>query len=235
MAPVAVLACEKDCMDGVTQRWIDNYALPIQTLLTNIGNQINQLVPPTAQPPTVTYFLQPVQATYNSEISSALETAIFPSYFHGKCQLPPDFTINPPGCPNPNCPVVCGTPGSLVHFYGKLRYIAYNTTLHMLENLVKPGSETYKEIEQTVLEHTTNPPPRMFKRFIPRGSLIGNDYSKFLKNRRSADVKSQLQVILKSLGPQLEKMCGGNGDGTTNGLPDCSWEQATKAYILTFP
>ena len=71
-----------------------------------------------------------------------METAIFPSYFHGKCQV---NGVNPPGCPNPDCPVVCGTPGSLVHFFPTLRGIAYNQTRKRLDDLAKKHIEHVQE------------------------------------------------------------------------------------------
>lgn len=77
-----------------------------------------------------------------------METAIFPHYFHGKCAR---NGVDPPGCPNPDCPVVCGTPGSMVHFFPTLRFIAYNETRTRLEAAVAPGSDAYQQIEQNVL------------------------------------------------------------------------------------
>ena len=47
--------------------------------------------------------LRPVTDAYKSDAYNGMETAIFPSYFHGKCQ---QDGVDPPGCPNPDCPVV---------------------------------------------------------------------------------------------------------------------------------
>lgn len=77
-----------------------------------------------------------------------METAIFPGYFHGKCARD---GADPPGCPNPDCPVVCGTPGSMVHFFPMLRFIAYNETRARIEAAAAPGSNSYQQIEQNVL------------------------------------------------------------------------------------
>ena len=84
-----------------------------------------------------------------------MEAAIFPHYFHGKCL---DAAGNEPaGCPNPDCPIVCGTPGSLVHFFPKLRYIAFNQTYHLLKTLSTPGTPTYAAVEKAVLAASDSP------------------------------------------------------------------------------
>jgi hypothetical protein len=33
----------------------------------------------------------------------------------------------------------------------------------------------------------------------------------------------------------LTVACGGSASGKQNGLPNCSWEDPFKQYILTFP
>ena len=72
----------------------------------------------------------------------------------------------PKGCPNPDCPVVCGTPGSLVHFYPKLRYIVFNNTRHVLETLVNPKSYVFtqemKNIQSLVDAGTASVQKRRF-------------------------------------------------------------------------
>ena len=175
--------------------------------------------------------LRPVTDAYKSDAYNGMETAIFPSYFHGKCQ---QDGVDPPGCPNPDCPVVCGTPGSLVHFYGKLRYIAYNQTRHLLDTLTTPGSKTYDELERKVLDaadaHTkTRRMIRIYQRASPYGTVP------LLLTKRDEDLKNQLRHIVDGIGPMLLDVCGGLDDGETNGLPDCSWEGPMKDYILSFP
>ena len=90
-----------------------------------------------------------------------MEAAIFPHYFHGKCL--DSSGQEPAGCPNPDCPIVCGTPGSLVHFFPKLRYIAFNQTYHLLQALATPGSPTYAAVERSVLDASSQGAP------IPQG------------------------------------------------------------------
>lgn len=172
--------------------------------------------------------LAPLVTSYTTKAYSGMELAIFPSYFHGKCLV---NGVEPDGCPNPDCPVVCGTPGSLVHFYGKLRYIAFNQTRHVLKELATPGSNTYQQIEQNVLQANskTRRSIRLYARSGPYGTVP------MLLTRREEDVKAQLRSVMKNVGPWLEEICGASGDGEMNGLAYCSWEQAMKNYILTFP
>ena len=172
-------------------------------------------------------YLSPITKAYQSDAYNGMETAIFPSYFHGKCQ---QDGIDPPGCPNPDCPVVCGTPGSLVHFYGKLRYIAFNQTRHLLDALTTPGSDAYNQVEQNIFDAAKSRRMiRIYERTSPYGTVP------LFLTKREDDMKSQLKKIMDSIGPMLLSTCGGLDDGETNGLPDCSWEQAMKEYILTFP
>ncbi|KAM5537576.1 hypothetical protein V8D89_008654, partial [Ganoderma adspersum] len=117
-------------------------------------------------------YLEPIQAAYRTQAYQNMETGIFPSYFHGKCL---DGNGNEPaGCPNPDCPVVCGTPGSMVHFYPILRFIAFNQTYHLLERLSVPGSPSYNRVEALVLQASQSPPPderrrrRAFSRVFSR-------------------------------------------------------------------
>ena len=106
-------------------------------------------------------YLQPIISAYNSSSYDDMERAIFPSYFHGKCQR---NGVDPPGCPNPDCPVVCGTPGSLVHFFPALRSIAFNRTRDALEQLCSPGHEAYAQAEHSVIQAAATPYRRGDKR-----------------------------------------------------------------------
>lgn len=116
--------------------------------------------------PSTTYdYLSPVLSAYNKQAYQRMETAIFPRYFHGKCQ---QNGVDPPGCPNPDCPVVCGTPGSMVHFYAELREIAFNETRDALATLAAPGSDAYQQVEQAVVQEAQTHSRRM-SRIYPRG------------------------------------------------------------------
>lgn len=111
-------------------------------------------------------------SAYHKMAYQSLETAIFPDFFHGKC-LDADDKV-PPNCPNPDCPIVCGTPGSLVHFYSKLRWIVFNETYHTLEKLSTPGTDAYQQVEQSVLAAadggaSNDYPRRSYSRVFARG------------------------------------------------------------------
>ena len=102
-------------------------------------------------------YLEPIQAAYRTQAYQNMETGMFPSYFHGKCL--DGNGQEPAGCPDPDCPVVCGTSGSMVHFYPTLRFIAFNQTYHLLERVSSPGSPSYNRVETLVLQASQSPPP----------------------------------------------------------------------------
>ena len=163
------------------------------------------------------------------------------------------------GCPNPDCPVVCGTPGSLVHFYSTLRYIAYNDTRNLLEKLVAPNSETSKMM-QVIFEDAKESYSRFSRRwpdydpiYTEAGleyhrqnsshshstkPLVRDDVAANLRRKNMKRVSTasdpELQDVLDEIGTLLLDMCGGNAVSSGGGLPKCSWEEAMKSYILTF-
>lgn len=234
-APVAVFACEGECIIGITNAFLGNYSTPIHAVLDEIvswfslvlysitnrrpqANQISTKITHSRPTPPLKY-LTPLIDAYNKAAYSALETAIFPSYFHGKCQSA-DGT-EPEGCPNPDCPVVCGTPGSLVHFYGKLKSIAYEETSKMLVTLASPGSESYKAVEKAVVADMD--PGAYRRRTVGRYGRAGVPIT-----RRADGAQAGLKGIMKEMAPLLEKVCGENQVA-------CSWEEIMKSYILSFP
>ena len=114
------------------------------------AQQISNLIPGHPSVDTAMTYLEPIQAAYRTQAYQNMETGIFPSYFHGKCL--DKNGQEPAGCPKPDCPVVCGTPGSMVHFYPRLRFIAFNQTYHLFERLSAQGSPSYNRVETLVLE-----------------------------------------------------------------------------------
>ncbi|TFK48965.1 hypothetical protein OE88DRAFT_1663258 [Heliocybe sulcata] len=222
-------------MEGVTHAWLGNYTSPVLTVLREMSDRISgDIIPPERRPSDSLTLLQPLIAAYDDQSFEDMKTAIFPSFFHGKCQ---QDGVDPPGCPNPDCPVVCGTPGSMVHFYSKLRFIVYNQTRHILEQLAKPGSKTYQQVERTVLERSSN--SRRTLRYMRRDILSTFDTERLEElssfTTRTTDAQTNLKNILGEAGPLLEQACGGTGTGVTNGLPDCSWEGPMKEFILSYP
>ncbi|KAI0370597.1 hypothetical protein BV20DRAFT_944003 [Pilatotrama ljubarskyi] len=232
--PVTVKACEGDCIVGITNAFIGNYTDPIHTVMTSIAQQISDMLPGHPGVETAMRYVQPLLSTYQQRAYHGMENAIFPSYFHGKCL--DSQGVEPDGCPNPDCPIVCGTPGSLVHFYPKLRFMAYNQTYHLLQELATPGTDTYKQVEQAVMDAAASSPgdrrrgySRIYSRELTDATLV----PVFLK--RAQDVQAGLRSIMAQIHGLLGDACGANGVEETNGLPKCNWEAEMKAYILSFP
>jgi hypothetical protein len=169
-----------------------------------------------------------------------MEHAIFPSYFHGKCQNP-HTGIDPPGCPNPDCPVVCGTPGSLVHFFPVLREIAFNRTRDALVALTSPDSDAYARVEKLVLSDALGHGPRSVRMHMYPRARYPPDISPFSPRATRATtregVQDALRDVLAEVAPLLGRACGMDGDvrGQASSFSKCSWEKKMKEYILTFP
>lgn len=255
-------ACEGECIVGITKAIIGNYSDPIYNVLHQLAGEISEkLLPPSARPNDPITFVEPLFTAFANSSYDSMETAIFPSYFHGKCQRFSKDGQDPPGCPNPDCPVVCGTPGSLVHFYSTLRLIAFNDTRSLLESFVKQGSHPYNQIEQLVKQAQSKHARSVKAKGIERAHGNGDEnklgyapdfgyththsiYARGLGSMTSrhnhlriaarAESISGLETILAPVGKLLGAACGPIGDGASD-LPNCSWETAMKAYILSFP
>jgi hypothetical protein len=228
------------------------YILMIFTLICQFSKarQVSeQLVPPHARKSPPISYLHPLTEAYSKKSYDSLRTAIFPGYFHGKCQVD---GVNPKGCPNPDCPVVCGTPGSLVHFYGKLRQIAFNETREMLRELSKPEGSVFKQILKGVKadEKRKARKPRMIRVYgrIPgdgtpdatsKQAAPGSVRKYRLKQRdddnQTDDSSAILKKILDQIPRRLEEECGGTGKDGLDGLGRCSWEEPMKEFILSYP
>ncbi|RDB27950.1 hypothetical protein Hypma_002291 [Hypsizygus marmoreus] len=233
--PGVVTACEGECIVGITKAFESNYTYSVNVVMRQVADDIAAKMIPNRQyfvPPIS--MVEPIISEYKKSAYSLLETAIFPGYFHGKCQRrnpknPDGPLVNPPGCPNPDCPVVCGTPGSLVHFYSKLRFIAYNTTEHRLQALATPGTKAFGAVMKAVMreKELSGGTPTM------RRSFWG---SRLPKQRRDTQKdRDTLKNILRRIPSKLEAVCGGIRSESTKGLPNCSWEKQMKEFILSFP
>ncbi|KAF9459999.1 hypothetical protein BDZ94DRAFT_1266854 [Collybia nuda] len=109
---------------GTANAFITHYTVTVHTVLLHITNDI----------------------IAEKKVNSHLETDILSPRFHGKCakkdpEHPNAPPVDPPGCPNPGRSVVCGAPGPPVHFYSKLRYIAFNSTRKVLKGCTERGEE----------------------------------------------------------------------------------------------
>lgn len=235
--PLAVLACEGECIVNITKEYLTLYSAPIRNAFQDLvctlprscppcgssrcpfqAYQIDAKIVPSAnrrQDP-ISYFA-PVFHAFDKVSYNGLEHAIFPSYFHGKC-LYPDGTV-PNGCPNPDCPVVCGTPGSMVHFYPDLRRIVFDQISGQLANITSPGTRAYQQVQKAVLFDAQRTQRRLSR--ITRSAKP--------RTRGTAALEKQLGVIMKRFPSVMRSVCGGSG------LSKCSWETSMKKYILQFP
>jgi len=70
-------------------------------------------------------------------------------------------------------------------------------------------------------------------RGLAQGRNFSHTWTREMKDEVS--VKRQLRKIMGQVSGLLEKACGGHAFEDENALPNCSWEDAMKRYILTFP
>lgn len=158
---------------------------------------------------TTKTYLEPFLTAYRTQAYQNMETGIFPSYFHGKCL--DKNGQEPAGCPDPDCPVVCGTSGSMAHFYPRLRYIAFNQTCRLLEKLSSANSPSYNRVETLVLDASRSPPPpderrrrRTFSRVFSRN--VTDDIADLRNNKDHYDSPRDSPSVL------------GSGAGPSSGL-----------------
>ena len=190
---------------------------------------MSDIMPNQPGPDTTMSYLQPIFDAYQNSAYDSMENAIFPSFFHGKCL--DENGVEPAGCPNPDCPIVCGTPGSMVHFYPHMRYIAFNSTTHLLRRMTAPGSDTYNQVENLFMQGAQN--GQLSLRNL---RVYGRSMPIMLElQKRKESLQNNLRMIFDRVDPLMEMNCGGTGRGDTNGLPQCSWEDEMKQFILSYP
>ncbi|KAH9836191.1 uncharacterized protein C8Q71DRAFT_708961 [Rhodofomes roseus] len=243
--PATVSACEGECIVKITNAYVGNYTTPVDAVMRILAENLSSMLPSHPDITTATSYLQPLLSAYDAAAYIGMETAVFPRFFHGKCAV---HGADPPGCPNPDCPVVCGTPGSMVHFFPTLRYLAYNETRARIEAAADPEGATYKLVEQNVLNAANDHRHTMrLGRIMPRSTASKSKTktgskamatSKGYPGFRTAPqaIKDNLKALLAQAGAMLSEVCedDGSGDSASN-LARCSWETSMKEYILTFP
>lgn len=200
------------------------FALAISILTTPVfallqADKIDaQCIPPANRRQDSISYFTPVIHAYNNVSYDGLRNAIFPSYFHGKC-LYKNGTV-PNGCPNPDCPVVCGTPGSMVHFFPVLTRIVYNQVSGQMTNITSPRSKAFQKVEKTVLADAQTRRRRALSR-VSRSAQ--------LEARATAATRKQFRAIMKDFPTMSLTACGGSN------LSQCSWETYMKTFILQYP
>jgi len=236
-------ACEGECIVAITQAFVGNYSVSVQGVFAEAAANVARVILPTHSTATASKLIEPLLDAYERGAYDVMEKGIFPSYFHGKCQV---NGVDPAGCPNPDCPVVCGTPGSMVHFYSVLQEIAFNVTSTGLIDVCASSSKTYQTLENAVLHElrTESPRRRSLRSAHAARHLAPHIFARpfvssetmqtgGLQKRREvteAQAKAHLRSVCRGMVVSLEKGCGGKAK-----LPNCSWEQGMKAFILSFP
>jgi len=219
VTPLAVLACEGECIVKITQEYLTQYSPITINVLQDMADKIDaQIVPPANRRENSISYFTPVFNTYHRVAYDGLEHAIFPSYFHGKC-LYPNGTV-PNGCPNPDCPVVCGTPGSMVHFFPVLTRLVFDHICGQLTNITSPKSKTFREVQKMVLADVQKTPQKA-------PSRVSNSARGQASARTAA--KKRFRAIMKEFPTMFLDQCGGWN------LSQCTWEAYMKPFILQFP
>jgi len=246
LASNLALACEGECIVNVTRFILHSYSTPVYNIFRDASGEIEgSIVPPSSRATEALDYITPLLSSYEGNAYSRLETAIFPSYFHGKCEDPTTGVI-PAGCPNPSCPVVCGTPGSMVYHFPKLRRIAFDTIHAVLLEHTREGSDTYNAVQKTVKRFADTPTAsNMTTRSISRIfwarkdlDLLLPEYGSMHLTKRVDDVGTILKPIIESIPARLARVCeyvGSDQNGSADELQGCSWEAKTVAYISQFP
>lgn len=151
-----------------------------------------------------------------------------------------------------------------MHFFAKLRFIAWNDTSELLGGLMTPGSGVYEDVEAAVVQAAREGQRRSRTKTRPRTFLLGPGYESELESdtetetdtdtdldsglqtrwgrfaralRRANDdnVKAGLKTTLAKFSDMLTQTCGGDASDDEKALPQCSWETEMKQYILSFP
>ncbi|KAL4257579.1 hypothetical protein AB1N83_010217 [Pleurotus pulmonarius] len=204
------LACEGECIVGITNAWMGNFTYgPLRQVAFAFHAELQKLVPCPDKIPG--YYGTPLLEDFAKDgLYDKMSDAIFSNFFHGKCVDAEGNT--PPGCPNPSCSVVCGTPGSLVFYYEKLSSIALGIARAHLEAILGPNSPTRKRLETLFMREA-----RVRRSYI-RGRAGSASPSKDLLQRFHELIDEVIEAFRNS--------CRNGG---------CNWEKEMKSYILTFP
>ncbi|VDC00193.1 unnamed protein product [Peniophora sp. CBMAI 1063] len=237
-------ACEGACIVGVTDVWLSNYTAVVQNVFDQTSKAIAERLVPNHAGDASSY-LRPLAEQYNNASYDGMEKAIFPSYFHGKCQ---QDGVEPEGCPNPDCPVVCGTPGSLVHFYSTLRFIAFNQTRTLLQDIMSPGSPGYQQLEDAVIRDASasGTTRRTMNVAPPRNSTRSPTKKGSKKTAKATTTATALPMSMPSAESPVRRMMGkmvswrprrreGLGAGAAAGTTVAEWSNEDEPQLSARP
>ncbi|KAK0203701.1 hypothetical protein DFS33DRAFT_1333315 [Desarmillaria ectypa] len=231
--PIIAFACEGECITGVSAGFVYGILGVLKTVFPDVVCNLYKALDIPCSPDDSKWLtlMKPMLVAFEKQAPSRFQQDIFPKYFHGRCQV---NGVDPEGCPNPDCPVVCGTPGSLIHFYPILLEIVHNSTIALLQDITSPHSDAYKETEKNVIDslsfHSSS--PRMFRfsrsTFYPTISTTLSATG-FLKRSRSPDFSQVFKSHMSKILEMVTKACKtGNGGGRCT-FPDM------KKKILSYP
>lgn len=99
--------CIGACISDTTNAFIGNYSMyHINPVFNAVSDMIHSKILPDRPIHEVRQLIAPINSHWHNTIYDQTEKAIFPGYFHGKCQRVIDGVLkDPEGCPNPDCPV----------------------------------------------------------------------------------------------------------------------------------
>jgi len=218
------LACEGPCIVGLTKALVGNYSRVVGSVVDSLAADIGQELLPGRPAETVNKIMDPVLSQFQKQAYNTMETAEFPGFFHGKCQV---NGVDPKGCPDPDCPVVCGTPGSIIHFYNTFVNIAFNTTSLGIANITSPtnSSSQFGEIQKEVTAACQGGNQRR-----RRSGTMFTSESGGCSDQDNIQTTLGRILSLDNIQITLRKECGGED------LPNCNWiQQGMKDYVLSWP
>ncbi|KAK1224792.1 hypothetical protein PQX77_012276 [Marasmius sp. AFHP31] len=186
--------------------------------------------------------LDPLRQAFQLYSPDALHRYIF-KFFRGKCQR---NGIEPEGCPNPDCPSRCGTPGSMVHFYPTFRRLAFTAIRDTIKNQTAVGSPVYKQIQARVEQKRVVGAKEAPLRLLPRAYANRDMSVPILYMRQPFEVYPEVEGPLfkrgedfanamEKLPSEFESDCGFQAKESPTDLSNCSWEREMKGFILQFP
>ncbi|THV01865.1 hypothetical protein K435DRAFT_963381 [Dendrothele bispora CBS 962.96] len=150
--PAIVSACEEDCQKGSTQEVLRGLSPIVHDHIEKLGVALHAEFNLAPDAPDC---LDTFRNTYQEDCQPATKDAIF-SIFHGKCLRD---GVTPEGCPNPDCDVICGTPGSMNHFIDLLLGSACQGQVAIVKAYAQKDHPVYKGIVDHVKKYGSSSPP----------------------------------------------------------------------------